>query len=123
MKHNWNFGQPYFKSVLFTLTELVEKEIGHIMAGSKGAVIHDGWTKFGSHCFGECASLMKKVPVLRDGFVHEFEDHALLLLLVSPMSNPSEGGGRDDETTKFSAATHVRHLESVLEYYGVDGHD
>lgn len=36
------FGRAYFKEVLFKLTELVERQITSDMAGTRGALVHDG---------------------------------------------------------------------------------
>ncbi len=43
VKHKWEFGRKYFKEILFTLTELVEKAIARVMAGKSGDILHDGW--------------------------------------------------------------------------------
>jgi len=43
-KYDTGFSFVYFKEVMFKLTELVEKRIGQLMRGTKGAILHDGWT-------------------------------------------------------------------------------
>ncbi len=45
-------GLKTFKEVLFTLTELVEKEMSREMTGSRGAIVHDAWKNCGTHYLG-----------------------------------------------------------------------
>ncbi len=43
VKQNGTSGAKYFKEILFTLTELVEKPIARVMAGKSGEILDDGW--------------------------------------------------------------------------------
>lgn len=60
--------------VILILTRLVKTRISEAMVGTKGAIVHDGWTHNGMLFFGVSASFMREVPVLRNGIdskVHE----------------------------------------------------
>eukprot|EP00171_Calliarthron_tuberculosum_P021039 IDg21039t1 len=67
MKHESLFGKSYFKEVLFTFTELVEKEIVQARAGTSGAILHDGWEHFGTNYFAVYASFMSTSDGDNDG--------------------------------------------------------
>ncbi len=68
MKYKWDFGNKYLKEILFTLMELVKKEIARVIAGTNGIILHDGWTHYGTHYFGVHASFMRKYSFYAKGF-------------------------------------------------------
>eukprot|EP00171_Calliarthron_tuberculosum_P000144 IDg144t1 len=119
-----HFGVHFFKEILFKLTELVEQEIARDMQGTKGAIVHDGWTKNSMHYFGVFASFIRKVKVVKHGVQHDVEEHVTPLLSISPLAKYNADDSRaDDEATEFDADTHVKHLEEVFGYFNQEVHD
>eukprot|EP00171_Calliarthron_tuberculosum_P023569 IDg23569t1 len=120
-KYEHEFGLPYTKRVIAQLTKLVEGRIAKAMAGSQGAILHDGWSHNGMHFFGVFASFMREVTILRNGSCGTEEELCMPLLSVSPL--PAEEA--DDRTTQeeaesFDAEAHHRHLEEIFKYFDQD---
>ena len=80
------FGYNYLKSVLARFTQLEEERISRVMNGTKGAIVHDGWTNSEIHYYDVFASFMRKVQFVHDCVEHELEEWRMPLLTVSPLS-------------------------------------
>eukprot|EP00171_Calliarthron_tuberculosum_P022214 IDg22214t1 len=122
-KFNFRFGLPYTKLVIAEMTKLVEARIAQTMKGTKGAIIHDGWSSNGTHFFGVFASFMRDVPVLRNGISQIEQELCLPLLSVSPLPcSESDENTSKEEAESFNAESHLRHLQLAFEYFEQDVH-
>ena len=120
-KSEYTFSQKLIKSVIFHLTEHVEKRISALMQETTGAIVHDGWSNAGMHYFGVFASFMRKIKVVRNGESTEVEELCLPLLSVSPMAKVQQDGTLNaEEAETFDAEIHLRHLEETFKYYEQD---
>eukprot|EP00171_Calliarthron_tuberculosum_P003890 IDg3890t1 len=117
-RFDFKFSMKLTKSVMFKLTELVEKRIAILMAGTKGAIIHDGWTSSGMHYLGVFVSFMRRVEVTRSGAVCNIEELCMPLLGVSPLAKNECAS--DDEAESFDAETHVQHLVETFKFFDQD---
>ncbi len=65
-----------------------------------------------------------KITVLHEGVQHVIDEHTLPLLSVSHMAQASDGSSNyADEATEFDAATQLRRLEDLFQYYNIDVDD
>lgn len=56
-----------FRHNLFSFLELVGQEIKKDKSGSRGEVMHDGWTDSGIHFLGVYCVFIRIVPFLNNG--------------------------------------------------------
>lgn len=102
------------RTVLFKLTELVAA----VMTKTKGAIVHDGWTKSGTNYFGFFASFIRSVLVMKNGVHCLIDELTMPLLTVSPLRKAvCDSNESDDEVERFDAKTHASRLEDVFEFY------
>jgi hypothetical protein len=67
-KHKFKFGKKTVREVLLAMTMLVEKKLSTEMKeAGRGAIVHDGWTKFGIHFLALFATYRARREQIADG--------------------------------------------------------
>ena len=90
-------SSKHLKEVMHHLVESVEKAVGdEIEKAPIGSIVHDGWSKVSTHCFGLCACHSLKV-----GNWHKLQ---IALLTVSPVQQEPELEASNDDSTTSDAA-------------------
>jgi hypothetical protein len=68
MKHEYRFSIKTVHAVIIAMTCAVEVKLAAEMkAARKGLIVHDAWTKFGTHFFGLCSTYMASHQYLVEG--------------------------------------------------------
>jgi hypothetical protein len=68
MKHEYTFSIKIVCVVIIAMTCAVEVElVAEMKAARKGSIVHDGWTKFGTHFFNLCSTYMASRQYLVEG--------------------------------------------------------
>ena len=111
-------SSKHLKKVMHRLVKSVEKAVGDEMKKAPiEAIVHDGWSKVSTHCFGLCACCSLKV-----GSLHKSQ---IALLAVSPIQQKPELETHDDDSTTsdqtpltktvwFNADTHVSFIKNAF---------
>ena len=125
------------QKVLFNLKELVEETItGELKEAQYGALMHDGWSKFGTHYVGLFVQYNQRVPQNIGKVKSTTLVPTNVLLAMRPMcgiaeeeddDNGSEKDkfderertGMDEEATTFTAEVHENFFREVLKSYGI----
>lgn len=125
------------KETILKLVELVKKRIANELPGTVGAVMFDGWSKFGKHYVAMIALYMKDVPSTASMKRTPQFQQRLALIVLSPMAkihdksdekavekDPLGSESNDDvlsndaETDLFNAETHLKFFRDYLEFFG-----
>ncbi len=68
MKHEYTISIKTVSAVIIAITCAVEVKLATEMkAARKGSIVHDAWTKFGTHFFGLCSTHMVPRQYLVEG--------------------------------------------------------
>ena len=139
------------RRIIFNLVPLVEKEISREMKEAGiGAIMHDGWSKFGTHYVGLFAQYNRRIKQNIGKTQQTTEIPTNVLLSMRPMSAaPEQADGdkeiddgppeleefndededddddeveqeEDHQATSFTAEVHANYFTEVLEAYGVE---
>ena len=137
------------QKIIFNLVPMVEKSIAAEMKESGcGAIMHDGWSKFGTHYVGLFAQYNRKIYQNIGKTVATTIMPTNVLLSMRPMSglsgeddnNNNDNNDNDDDddddddddevegvleeiddsATNFTAEVHAHYFKEVLETFGVD---
>ena len=129
------------QKIIFNLVPMVEKSIAAEMKESGcGAIMHDGWSKFGTHYVGLFAQYNRKIYQNIGKTVTTSIMPTNVLLSMQPMSGtPGEDDDSDDDdddkededveeffdavddsATNFTAEVHAHYFKEVLQTFGVD---
>ena len=128
------------QKIIFNLVPMVEKSIAAEMKESGcGAIMHDGWSKFGTHYVGLFAQYNWKIYQNIGKTVTTSIMPTNVLLSMQPMSGmPGEDDDSDDDddddddeveeffdavddsATNFTAEVHANYFKEVLQTFGVD---
>ena len=150
-KHDNKFSQKMLQRIIFNLVPLVEKEISREMKeAGMGAIMHDGWSKFGTHYVGLFAQYNRRICQNIGKTQQTTEIPTNVLLSMRPMSAAPEQADEDKEindgppeleeindededdnedeveqeednlATSFTAEVHANYFTEVLEAYGVE---
>ena len=80
------FSREKVKEVMFKLCEYIENIIGAEMKDAgRGAIMHDGWSKFGVHYLGVMAVYVKTTRIKKSTQSYEIDEVKVVLLSVAPM--------------------------------------
>jgi hypothetical protein len=131
MKHDNKFSIKTVRAVIVAMTCAVEVKLAAEMkAAGKGSIVHDAWTKFGTHYLGLFSTYMATRQYLFEGSMLTIYKPIISLLSVSPLHTiASESQDEDDsddsedmeEATNFTARAHQLHIEHILSnYYDMD---
>ena len=145
-KHDNKFSQKMVQKIIFNLVPMAEAGIAAEMkeAGC-GAIMHDGWSKFGTHYVGLFAQYNRKIYQNIGKTVATTMMPTNVLLSMRPMSCVAEeeryvdedddefyDAAADDESaqdemnvaddpaTTFTAEVHANYFKEVMKGYGVD---
>ena len=119
------------KQIMFKLCEYVEKLLAEEMASAgRGTLMHDGWSKFGTHFLALMGIYVVKKKVKfgsnsKDSFVEETK---IVLLSVSPVLRPElpdivdyDNDDPNPVLVTNNAEAMLHHVIGILkEYYNVD---
>ena len=139
------------RRIIFNLVPLVEKAISvEMKEAGMGALMHDGWSKFGTHYVGLFAQYNRKIKQQIGKTQQTTIIPTNVLLSMRPMSAaPEQGDGEeeiddgppalevndedededdvdvvevegDNQATSFTAKVHANYLIEVLQAYGVE---
>ena len=132
-KHTNVFSHKMIQKVLFNLKELVEKTIKvESKLADCGALIHDRWSKFGTHYVGIFAQYNRTVTQNIGKVKSTMLMPTNVLLAMRPMcgvaeeeeegsgsDNDNEVKGLDEEATNFTVEVHANFFREVMKSYGV----
>lgn len=97
---------------------LVEVSLAHLMSGTQGAIVPDGWTRDGAPFFGMFNELVHNVKLMKDFVEVEAGEHCMPLLAVIPFSKEvTEYDLSADESERFDAKAHLNHLVQTLNLF------
>lgn len=133
MKHTHKFSMKTVREVILAMTLGVEKILATEMKeAGMGSIVHDGWTKRGTHYFALFATYKATRTIYSDGVFNKVTGTVVSLLSVSPLhdkahdeeSQNSFDMDDDDvveEAAEFSARTHKVHIVDILQnFYHID---
>jgi hypothetical protein len=131
MKHEYRFSIKTVRVVIIAMTCAVEVKLAAEMkAARKGPIIHDSWTKFGTHFFGLFSTYMASHQYLVEGSMLTIYQPIIYLLSVSPLHpiarvSKDEDDSEDledmEEATNFTAQAHKEHIDNILtKYYNMN---
>lgn len=93
------------RRIIFNLVPLVEKAISvEMKEAGMGALMHDGWSKFGTHYVGLFAQYNRKIKQQIGKTQQTTIIPTNVLLLMRPMSAAPEQGNGEEEIDDFSPA-------------------
>ena len=132
-KGHHSFGIKNVRDVILAMTVQVEEILANEMkAAGKISIVHDAWSKFGSHFFALFATYKATRVVVEDGLCKEVTKPVISLLSVAPLHTPvreivdSDGylptadEAEVEESTEFTADAHAHHITDILEsFYGI----
>ena len=135
-KHTNIFSKKMVQKVLFNCKELVEEMIAvELKQAEYGSLMHDGWSKFGTHYVGLFAQYNRRVPQNIGKVKSTTLMPTNVLLAMRPMCGVAEEEdnddkscgkeirnerrGMDEEATEFTAEVHENFFREVLKSYGV----
>ena len=141
-KHDHVFLHKLIQKVLFNLVGIVEDATKEEMKiAGYGSIMHDGWSKFGTHYVGIYAQYNKEVTCNIGKMKSSRLMPTNVLLAMRPMFGVTEGGVKsdvdssDDENTAsqdqdkkeeyaatFTADVHVKFFREVMRFLKVN-HD
>ena len=104
-------------SLIFQLVELVEQSIGKELAGTKGALMFDGWTCNRVNYVALYASYCKTVAVYRFRNLTPQLVLQLNLLALAPLAHVGDNEDADEDATLFDADSHVSFFQKTMKYY------
>ena len=147
-KHNNKFSAKMVRAVIFNLVELVEKCITDELKDSgRGAIIHDGWSKFCTHYMALFVQFQRKTKQRIGNQVSTMHIPASVLLAMRPMKrivgeerdsfdddempkltkcvlDDDESDDEDEEeeaeATNFTAEVHANFFREVFKKYDLD---
>ena len=139
------------RRIIFNLVPLVEKAISvEMKEAGMGALMHDGWSKFGTHYVGLFAQYNRNIKQQIGKTQQTTIIPTNVLLSMRPMSAaPEQGDGEeeiddgppalevndedededdvdvveveeDNQATSFTAEVHANYFTEVLQAYGVE---
>jgi hypothetical protein len=131
MKHEYKVSIKTVCAVIIAMTCAVEVKLAAEMkAASKGLIVHDAWTKFGTHFFGLFSTYMASRQYLVDGSMLTIYKPIISLLSDSPLHTIARESKDEDESddleeveeaTNFTAQAHKEHIKDILHnYYNMD---
>ena len=89
LKQNYKFSIKTMRAVIIAMTCNVEKILSAEMKeAGKGAIVHDAWSKFGSHFFALFATYKATRDVVEDGIAKTVSGPVVSLLSVAPLHTP-----------------------------------
>ena len=99
LKHDNNFSIKTVRAVIIAMTCVVEVKLAAEMkAVGKGSIVHDAWTKFGTHFFGLFSTYMASRQYLVEGSMLTIYKPIISLLSVSPLHTISCKSQDEDNT-------------------------
>ena len=140
-KHENVFSNKLVKEVLFNLVGVVEDTIKEEMKlAGYGAIMHDGWSKFGTHYVGIFAQYNNAVSCYIGKIKSTRLQPTNVLLAMRPMCGVPEEGVKsdvdvldssDDEdeedkteyATTFTAEVHANFFKKTMEEYEQELHE
>lgn len=125
------------RGVILSLVQLVEDRLKEALAGTKGALLFDGWTSHGTHYVAMIASYCEMVTTMVDGEERKEYVSRLALLAASPMAHVPEdddsvidaidSSSEDEiqtvETAVFNAKTHLQFFRDNFKFFGLTFED
>jgi hypothetical protein len=131
MKHEYTFSIKMVRAVIIAMSCTIEVKLATEMkAAGKGSIVHDAWTKFGTHFFGLCSTYMASRQYLVEGSMLSVYKPIISLLSVLPLhtiahesedEDDSEDLDNMEEATNFTLQAHKEHIEDILtNYYNMD---
>ena len=134
--HNHVFSNKMIKKVLFNLVGIVKDAIKEEMKiAGYGSIMHDGWSKFGTHYVGIYAQYNKEVTCNIGKIKSTRLIPTNVLLAMRPMFGVTEGGVKSDVdssddkntasqeqdkeeyATTFTAEVHVKFFRELMQSY------
>ena len=128
------FSKDTVREVIIAMTIQVEVILAAEMKDAgKGSIVHNAWSKFGSHFFALFATYKAKRDVVEDGIARTVIGPVVSLLSVAPLHTPvretvdchgflpSAEEAEVEESTTFTAQAHFAHICDILRnYYEID---
>lgn len=135
-----HISKKTIREVIFVMVELVEKAIAEELSKTScGAIMHDGWSRGGTHYVGLFGCYIRLYTVREHNTEVTKEEPVCTLLAVSPMAKveerAAEGEDSEDEvaesedgqdvtmaeTAVFNAEAHKNFFETTFkDCYGID---
>ena len=113
------FSRKKITKVLLSLLEVVGWRISKELSVTKGALMHDIWSRNITHYLGIIAVYMRKSCVMKRTMIKSEYVLAMPLLSASPMASSLSKNESDAEifaeATEFNAEANVRHMEDVFQ--------
>ena len=141
-KHNHSFSKKMIKKIIFNLVPMVEDLIaGEMSEAGVGAIMHDGWSQFGTHYVALLAQYNRNIKQRIGKTSTTATMTANVLLAIRPMgavssleddqddelpeleklSEMEEDQDEDDEiATTFTVEVHANFFKEVFKKYGLD---
>ena len=117
------------RSTIYALVEMIEIEVAKEMKEAKqGCLMHDGWSKNGTHFVGMMACFMSQRTVQFGKHQEKHDEFSMVLLSVSPLAMKVNAEGAEstsigeviqEEAVQFNAEVHAGHFEFILSNYGL----
>ncbi len=99
MKHEYRFSIKTVRAVIIAITCAVEVKLATKMkAAGKGLIVHDAWTKFGTHIFGLCSTYMESRQYLVEGSMLNAYKPIISLLSVLPLHTIARESKDEDDS-------------------------
>jgi hypothetical protein len=128
------FGIDTVCDVILAMTVEVEQIlVAEIQVAGKGSIVHDAWSKFGSHFFALFATYKATREVVEDGVCKAVAKPVISIPSVAPLHTPVKEAVQGDgflptaeeaeveESNNFMAQAHADYIIDILQsYYGVN---
>ena len=131
-KHTFKYSRALIRDILFHLVPMVKKAISREMKeAGYGGVMHDGWSKFGTHYVALFAQFNRIIQQNLGKICKTSRIPTNVLLAMGPMLNvPVPDDTEDDketgtdmnsaEATKFTAEVHEKYFKDVFTEYNIE---
>lgn len=84
-KFDNSISRKTFNSTLLKVVEIMERDVSKEMAGTKGAILHDGWSSSGTHYVGVFTVYSRTLEVIHICKAVQKSVVEMPLTSVSPM--------------------------------------
>lgn len=105
--------------VILQIVELVEERNSNELNETKGAVIYDGWTRYGKDYVGMFLSYCSEIKYIENGSIRSKSIPRNTLIAISPMSydEDSDETSPETEATKLNSKILLNSFRNQMEFY------
>ena len=130
-KHTKRYSRSLIRNILFNMVTLVEEALKiELKEANYGAIMHDGWSKFGTHYVALFCQYNRRTYQQIGKIRTPTITPASVLLAVRPMLNVTAHDNEDEkmgeettqsqEATSFTAEVHSKFFKDVLRSYNIN---